>query len=283
MKIRTNVAYFVLLVTAVSVGLLFFLTTAQSKMTVADIPPVPQEILADVVSYDLDLVKVTSNWPRDFTVQNISDKEISGFEIMIFAADDDGGPGEIIGWGKDPRYGKQPKLFKPKDAMTLSIPPQAVKKFQDNGKPFLFVQVWRLWVDNDPKFLYSEGSLLQQDQKKPGTYHVTRDAKGRSKHKHNHATPHITHSITPPFPLGCCTREFLDSVTFDCEITDTCDPEQDKCQITNNAYTICSYCCSHLQVTSYVPCHSVGSVCPPYLCDQNKLITHSRPCNCCGC
>lgn len=218
MKITTtrNILCGVLLLTVTSVGLSLFRTVAKSKMQVEDIPPVPQRIQTDVVHYDLDLVKVTSNWPRDFTVENISDKEISGFEIMIFAANDDGGPGEIMGWGTDPNNGKQTPLFKPREIMTLPIRPETVKKFQDNGKPFLYVDLWRLWVDNDPKFLYSEGSLLQQDPDNPRHYIVIRDAKGRSKHYHNHAMPHITHSITPPFPLGCCDRDFLDSITYDC-------------------------------------------------------------------
>jgi hypothetical protein len=72
-------------------------------------------------------------------------------------------------------------LFKPKEIMTLPIRPQAVKKFQDNGKPFLYVEVFRVWVNNDPKFSYSEGALLQQDEENPRVYHVIRDAKGRSK------------------------------------------------------------------------------------------------------
>lgn len=278
-----RLVYIVLLLTAASAGLFVFRTIAESKMEMEDIPPVPQQIATDVISYDLNLLKITSNWPKDLTVENISDKEISGFEIMIFAANDDGGPGEIIGWGADPNYGKQTPLFKPTEIMTLPIRTQAVKKFQDNGKPFLYVQLWRLWVNNDPKFLYSEGALLQQDEKNPGVYHVIRDAKGRSKPHHNHAVPHITHSIKPPFPLGCCTREFLDSITFDCGIKDSCDPQSRKCQITNNAYTVCSICCPNQQVISYVNCHSVGTVCPTYLCDESQRVAHSSPCNCCNC
>ena len=284
MKIRArNLVYVGLLLTAGSAGLLVFLTIVQSKMKVEDIPPVPQEIVTDVVKYDLDLVKVTSNWPKDLTVENISDKEISGFEILIVAADDDGGPGDIISWGRDPNNGKQTPLFKPREILTVPIQTQTVKKFQDNGKPFLYVQVWRLWVNNDSKFLYSQGALLQQDEKNPGLYHVIRDAKGRSKPHHHHAVPHITHSIRPPFPLGCCNRDFLDSITYDCGIVDSCDPQGRKCQITNTAYTVCGSCCAYLQVTAYVNCHSVGTVCPPYLCGESQRITYSRPCNCCGC
>ena len=216
MKIRSNriILCTVILLIGVWFGLFTVLTIAESKMEMADIPPVPQQIATDVISYDLNLLKITSNWPKDLTVENISDKEISGFEIMIFAANDDGGPGEMVLWGTDPNNGKQTPLFKPREIMTLPIRPQAVKKFQHNGKPFLYVEVFRVWVNNDPKFLYSEGALLQQDEKNPGVYHVIRDAKGRSKPHHNHAVPHITHSIKPPFPLGCCTREFFSQHYF---------------------------------------------------------------------
>jgi hypothetical protein len=203
MKLGTagRLGYIVLLLTAASIGLFIFRTIAESKTEVETIPPVPQQIATDVISYDLNLVKITFNWPKDFTVENISDKEISGFEIMIFAANDDGGPGEIIGWGKDPIFGVQNPLLKPREVISLPIQPQTVKKFQANGKAFLFVDLWRLWVNNDPKFLYSEGSLLQQDANNPQRYTVIRDAKGRSKHDHSHATPHITYSTKPPFPL----------------------------------------------------------------------------------
>jgi len=180
-----------MLLIGASAGLFALLTIAKSKMKVERVPPNSQQtnLVTDVVTHDLDLLRVTSDWPKSLTVENISDKEISGFEIMIFAANDDGGPGEIIGWGADPNYGKQTPLFKPTEIMTLPIRTQAVKKFQDNGKPFLYVQLWRLWVNNDPKFLYSEGALLQQDEKNPGVYHVIRDAKGRNKPHHNHAVP----------------------------------------------------------------------------------------------
>src|SRR5207302_7104529 len=118
----------------VSVGLVTFLTIAESKMRVEEVPPIPQEIATDVVTHDLDLLKVTSHWPESLAVQNISDKDVSGFTIMIWAANDDGGPGEITRWGTNPNYGKQISLFKPKEIMTLPIEPETVKKFQDNGK-----------------------------------------------------------------------------------------------------------------------------------------------------
>ena len=184
MKIRRSLAYIVLLLTVASAGLFVFRTVAESKIEKENISPVPQQIVTDVIHYDLDLLKITSNWPKDLSVENISDKEISGFEILIVAANDDGGPGDMVLWGTDPNNGKQSPLFKPKETLTLPIQTQTVKKFQDNGKPFLYVQIWRLWVNNDPKFLYSQGALLQQDEENPRVYHVIRDAKGRSKPHH---------------------------------------------------------------------------------------------------
>src|SRR5438270_13954699 len=120
----------VLLTIGASLGL-FVVLTPESKMKVEDIPPVSQQknLVTDVVTHDLDLLKVTSDWPKRLTVENISDKEVSGFTIMIWAAQDDGGPGEIIGWGTDPNYGKQTPLFKPKEIITLPIDPQTVRKF----------------------------------------------------------------------------------------------------------------------------------------------------------
>jgi hypothetical protein len=254
-----NILCGVLLLIGASAGLFAVLTIAKSKMKVEHIPPISQQtnLVTDVVTHDLDLLKVTSDWPKSLTVENISDKEVSGFTIMIWAADDDGGPGEIIGWGTNPNYGKQTPLFKPKEIMTLPIKPETVKKFQDNGKPFLYVQLMDVWVSNDPKYKYTEGALLQQDPNNPRHYLVIRDAKGRSKHQHHHAFPHITHSIQPPFPLGCCTREFLDSSTFDCSLPDPCDPAV-KCKNTTNAYTVCSICCSSQQVTSQVACQATS-------------------------
>src|SRR6266404_3297887 len=61
---------------------------------------------------------------------------------------------------------------------------------------------------------------------------LIRDAKGRTK-QHNHAFPHITHSIEPPFQLPCCDRNIYDSVTFDCSLPDPCNPLAAKCETTN--------------------------------------------------
>ena len=204
---RTTLSILLLLM-ALSVGLFVFLRKAESKKEVKDIPPFPPQIETDVISYDLDLVKVVSNWPTSLIVENISDKEISGFEILITAANDDGGPGELVWWGTDPNNGKQTSLFKPKETMTLSIRPQAVKKFLDNGKPFLYVQISQLWVNNDPKFKYSYGALLQQDENNARLYHVIRDSKGRNRSPRNHAMPHVVHSVKPPFPFRAATGTF---------------------------------------------------------------------------
>jgi hypothetical protein len=176
-----------LLLGASAVVLLTFLTIAESKIDVAAMPAVPPQIQTDVIHYEFDLLKVTSNWPKSLSVENVSDKQVSGFELLIFAANDDGGPGEIMLWGLDPKYGKQIPMLKPAETVSLDISPQAVKKFQNNGKPFLYVEVFRVWINNDPKFLYSEGAFLEQDPAQPGTYHVTKDAKGRARVDRSHA------------------------------------------------------------------------------------------------
>ncbi|HEX6717813.1 MAG TPA: hypothetical protein VF088_11920 [Pyrinomonadaceae bacterium] len=280
-KVRTLLSIVLLLTTAL-VGLFVVLRDAKSKMEVNDIPPSPPQIETDVISYDFDLLKITSNWPTSLTVENISDKEVSGFEILIVAANDDGGPGDVVWWGTDPAHGKQAPLFKPSEMMTLPISAQTVKKFIDNGKPFLYVQVSHVWVNNDPKFMYSYGALLKQDEKDPRLYHVIRDSKGRSKSPRHHALPHITHSIKPPFPIPCCNRDFYDSITYDCGVTDTCDPQGRKCQITNSAYTYCGGCCPSRQGLAALSCHSVGTVCPAFLCTQSQTVAYSLPCQCCG-
>lgn len=275
----------VILCLAASVGSFAVLWTAESKVRVAEIPPV-QETVIDVVKYDSDLIKVTSNWPIDFTVENISDKDISGFELMIVTPNEEGGPVEAIWWGTDPNYAKQTPLFKRNETVSLPIRPQAVKKFQDIGASFLYVQVSQLFVNNDPKFKYSFGALFQQDENNWRVYHVIVDSKGKSKAHHNHALPHITHSVKPPFVAPCCNREVLDSTSFDCEITDTCDPLERKCRITNLAFTICGGCgCPNRRGFGAQSCSTsgAGTLCPPHLCDQSKPVAYNLPCQCCGC
>jgi len=199
-------------------GLFTVLTTAETKMEVAEISPVPQEIRAEVFRRERDLLKVTSNWPNSLTVENVSDKEVSGFTIEISADDDEGGPGRTMGWGRNPNYGIQTPLFKPKEVMTLSITSEIVKIFEDNKKPLLYIQLSQVWVNNDRGTMYSYGAVLKQDPNDPKRYVVVVDALGRSvtvdangnrvigplpgsKPQHNHASPvpHITHSIKPPF------------------------------------------------------------------------------------
>jgi hypothetical protein len=188
-------------------------------MEVAALPSVRQEIRAEVFSRERDLLKVTSNWPKSLTVENISDKEVSGFTIEIFADNDDGGPMREMGWGQRPSFGIQTPLFKPKEVVTLSINLEIVRTFQENNKPLLYIQLADVWVNNDPVTQYKYGAVLKQDPNDPNRYIVVVDALGRtvtvdangnrvlgplpknSKPQHNHASPvpHIAHSIKPPF------------------------------------------------------------------------------------
>jgi hypothetical protein len=190
------------------------------------ISPISQ-IQADVVTYDLDPARVTCDWPKTVTVTNTSDKQISGFDVDIWAANDEGGPLRSLSWGTNPNFRKQTQLFNPGEKITLSIDEKIVQTFEENGNTFLYVQADHIWVNNDPEYLYSDGAIFQQDSSNPGHYTAIRDAKGRVKlpsgkwspvkHDHNHAlTPHITHSIKPPFPLGCCTRNVAGYNTVYC-------------------------------------------------------------------
>src|SRR6266496_2734500 len=191
------------------------LTTAEAKMEVAEIPPVPQEIKAEVFRRERDLLKVTSDWPKSLTVENVSDKEVSGFTIEILADNDDGGPMQEMRWGQRPGFRIQDPLFKPKEFMTLSIKPEIVRTFQENNKPLLYIQLADVWVNNDPITVYKYAAVLKQDPNDPNRYIVVVDALGRSvtvdangnrvigplpkdsKPQHNHAlpVPHITHSM----------------------------------------------------------------------------------------
>jgi hypothetical protein len=220
MKIKRNRnIVWVLLLIGAWVGLFTVLTTAETKMEVAELPPVPQEIRAEVFRRERDLLKVTSDWPKSLTFENVSDKEVSGFNIEIFADNDDGGPGRDMGWGQRPGFGIQTPLFKPKEVLTLPINPEIVRIFQENNKPLLYIQLADVWVNNDPVTVYKYGAELRQDPDDPNRYIVVVDALGRSvtvdangnrvigplpknsKPQHNHASPvpHITHSIKPSF------------------------------------------------------------------------------------
>lgn len=197
------------------------------------IPPVllRQQLTIDSIRRDRDLLKITSNWPTSLIVENVSDKNVSGFVIEVFAAEDDGGPGRYIRWGSTPDFGKQDPLFKPGETRTLPISAEIVKTFEDNNKandkPLIALQLGDVWVDNDPVYKYKYGALLKRDANDPNRYNVIVDALGRTvtfdangnrtsvgplpkDHNHKHhavrAAPHINHSVTPPFPLGCCLR-----------------------------------------------------------------------------
>lgn len=182
MKIEKNrnIVWTVLLLIGAWFGLFTILTTAQPKVGAAEIPPAPQEIRAEVFSRERDLLKVTSNWPKSLTVENISDKEVSGFMIEIFADNDDGGPGRTMGWGQGPGFGMQTPLFKPKEDVTLSINPEIVRTFEENNKPLLYIQLADVWVNNDPVTKYTYGALLKQDPNDPNRYIVVVDTLGRT-------------------------------------------------------------------------------------------------------
>src|SRR4030095_1384428 len=139
----------------------------------------PQQLMVDVVTRERDLLKITSQWPDSLTVENISDKEVSGFRIEISAANDEGGPGRHMGWGKMPGYGIQSSLFKPHEVITLAINAEIVKTFQENGKPFIYIQLAEVWVNNDPLIMYKYGAELRQDPQNPKRYIVVKNAKCR--------------------------------------------------------------------------------------------------------
>ncbi|HAF21508.1 MAG TPA: hypothetical protein DCK93_01125 [Blastocatellia bacterium] len=189
----------------------FVIRKAEAKMEVMEIPPVPQEIVADVVTYDLDPARVTCDWPKTVTVTNISDKQISKFQVDIWSPD--GEPLRSLFWGTNSNSIKQPQLLNPGEKVTLPIDEKIVQTFKESGKTFLYVQVDFIWMNNDPSHFYSDGSIFQQDSSNPGHYTLIRDAKGRVRLPsgklvyeglhHNHVlTPHITHSVKPPFLVG---------------------------------------------------------------------------------
>ncbi len=207
------------------------------------------------------MLRVTSNWPKSLTLENVSDKNVSGFQIEIFP-NIDGAPLRYIGWGKMPGYGVQDPMLKPQETVTVAIKPEIVKTFQDYGQSFLYLQLETVWVDNDPTYKYESGSVLKQDPTNPKRYVVIEDAKGRKmgpdghyirepnkrqhsgmKHQHNHVVfPHITHSVKPPFVLGCCDKEFYQSVEWDCSSYDPCftqpPPDTEHCYISTERILI---------------------------------------------
>lgn len=182
MKVETNrniVGIGMLLIGALFC-LFIVLTLQQPRVAVAKSPAAPHEIKAEVFSRERDLLKVSSDWPNSLTVENVSDKEVSGFVIEIFADNDDGGPGQILGWGQRPGFGIQTPLFKPKEVVTLSINPEIVRTFQENNKPLLYIQLADVWVNNDPVTEYKYGAVLKQDPNDRNRYVVVQDALGRT-------------------------------------------------------------------------------------------------------
>jgi hypothetical protein len=112
MKIRLILSSVLVLLSA-WFGLCSALSLAEIKSEAAGIPSLSQELKAEVFARKRDLLRVTSNWPKTLTVENTSDKEVSGFIIEIFADEDDGGPMRLMGWGRTAGYGIQTPLFKP--------------------------------------------------------------------------------------------------------------------------------------------------------------------------
>lgn len=271
MKVAASIA----LVT--SIALYGLVTVSEARMAIDSIPPLEtfsgQQVMVDVATRERDFLRITSHWPDSLTVENISDKQVSGFTIDIFAANDDGGPGRTIAWGHLPDPAKETPFFKPKEIITLPIRAEIVKTFEENKKPFLYIQLKDVWVNNDPTTVYRYGAELRQDPKNPNRFLVVVDTKGRPKTEQrnhsgttrrdkralrNHADAyfHITHSVSPPFVLICCNREFYSYSLIDCTPqVDPCDVNK-FCYISNEAYTFCSFCCSESQVTSNFPCTS---------------------------
>ncbi len=187
MKNLQTVALVFVVAILIAAALFAYDVAARPAVDPAEIPPVPQEILVDVVTYDLDPARMTCDWPKTVTVINISsDKHISGFQVMFWAANDEGGPARGFYWGSNP-WGKtvndrkQEKLLGPGESITLPIDAAVVKTMdrnsEQNVKFFLYVKVGNMFVDNDPKYLYDEGAILQQDPANPRVYHVIRDSK----------------------------------------------------------------------------------------------------------
>lgn len=208
-------------VTAAWLGVLTLLAISATKIASAEsmgIPPIllRQQLTIDAIKRDRDLLKITSNWPTSLMVENVSDKNVSGFIIEVFAADHEGGPGRHIGWGTRPDFEKQDPLFKPGETRTLPISAEIVKTFEENNKandkPLIDLQLADVWVDNDPNYKYMYGALLKRDPNEPNRYYVIVDALGRNitydanrnrkvgplPKDHNPAAPHISHAVTPP-------------------------------------------------------------------------------------
>ncbi len=224
------------------------LVAAKLRVDVGAIPSVPvttaQELMVDVALRQRDIVHVESHWPASFEVTNITrDKNITGVILDIIAANDEGGPGRMVGWGADPAQKKNDRPLLPGRSITINLPEDLIRLFQENGKPFLWVQVASVWVNNDPSVMYSRGLEMRVDPNNPRNYIVAVDDKGRirdypnnpskiiglapdaanqahahrqsqkkRREKKNHAAlsvfPHIIHSAKPPFMLNCCIATY---------------------------------------------------------------------------
>lgn len=207
MKRKNQIAACLFCLFALTVLALSVLSNASAKLRVEEIRAIPQEPTIDVVTRERDLLKTTSNWPKSFTVENISEQEVSGFTLSIVAANDDDGPGRFVSWGTNPKYAKQSPLLKPKNKVEVVIPDEVVQTFLLNGKPFLYVQLMEVWVNKDASIKYAFGAKYRQDPNNPKHYIVVETSKGEKRNWH-HVVPHIRHSVPPHFPLPCCISHY---------------------------------------------------------------------------
>jgi hypothetical protein len=174
------------LVTAAWLGSFAFIALAASSIATATIPPVQlrQGLTIDVIRRDRDLLKIASNWPTDLLVENVSDRNVSGFSITAFASDQEGGPGRYIRWGSHPLFSKQDPLFKPGETRTVPIDPEVVRAFEENNqandRPVIVLQLADVWMDNDPETQYRYGALMKRDPANPRRYFVVVDDRGRN-------------------------------------------------------------------------------------------------------
>ena len=292
------------------IALFISLNVKEAKIGIEPIPPIAplhnQNLMVDVVKRERDLCQIVSHWPEYFEVTNISNKNVTTVMLDIFAANDEGGPAEWLGWGGDPNQMKNPTPLLPGNSIRISIPELVLKRFVDNGKPFLYVQQFKVFVDNDPTVMYSYGAEMRQDPNDKNRYVVVVDAKGRTRDpntgaitgwapdvkrshprkskKHNHVVVgnfHITHSVKPPFMLGCCTKEVLSTNDWTCDST-ACMVSR-ACQWHDTAFALCDACCTSSK--SYAN-YSCEIWCDPFThltCSEQHFASHTLPCNCCNC
>ncbi len=170
MRARVIIAAFGL---SLSIAATLFAMATYAGTELPGIPPLHQ---IDVITRENDLLLVTSNWPESFTIENRSSKNISGFQLSIMAAEDEGGPMRYVRWGFMPQDGKlQTDFLEPKEKITVLIEEEIVDTFVKNGKSLIYVQQAHVWADNDFTTLYSFGKTLKQDPKNPKQYVVIRE------------------------------------------------------------------------------------------------------------